>query len=381
MPYILFLSILLSLSSPLFNIVGIAPNLLFSLLLIVAILLSAKSGFRSLHIIYALGILLSSTIAAYFAETMLYAKYSIYLCLSLLATSSLSTEQLAVFSRTLDKFIISGLLLSCISAALFFLHQTPPIFEVQNPDGRPNGLYYFTFSNWVLGPVIRPSFLFDEPGAFSFVICSAVLIRDAIGSDKKMSFWMLFLGLITFSPAQFIVFILFTLSNFEYIFGENRKKARFFFTCLGIVVSSFFYGFSEELSFFTQRFEWIEGEGFAGDNRSGQIERFFEIVDRKMFLYGLPDCLGAGADCSHLGDLSSNPFTPISSFGFIFSHSFYLLILFLSATSILGFHRFHSMVILLLLLQRPYLYSYGYSLLVVLALFPLFERRNVPPSL
>lgn len=140
---------------------------------------------------------------------------------------------------------------------------------------------------------------------------------------------------------------------------------------------------TESLDFFASRFSYDAATGFAGDNRYGQIDYFFKIFDSRLFFFGMPECFGGQDVCSDLPDLGSNPFTPISAFSFIVAWPFYLMLFLLLMASGRQKFLFATLAVVLLLLQRPFLFSYGYSLLILISIASvLFWRyRTVYPQL
>ena len=61
-------------------------------------------------------------------------------------------------------------LLSLIGGQIYFQLVNDPLFTFTAPDNRPVFLYLFTLSNTPdYMPILRPSFIFDEPGTLVFV--------------------------------------------------------------------------------------------------------------------------------------------------------------------------------------------------------------------
>ena len=108
------------------------------------------------------------------------------------------------------------LIFLCVGALLSFFYALlggAPLWGFPNPDGRENYLYLLSLTNSVWGGFIRPSAIYDEPGAFSFFICSVVTLRVLLGFDKKLTWFLALSGLITFSLAHIIFFVFFALSQ------------------------------------------------------------------------------------------------------------------------------------------------------------------------
>ena len=375
-PYLILAAFLVSMSPPLVALTPVPPNYVFVVFCILYLLTNRRSSWHGRPLLVALVILFSALIAVTLAGDLQYLKYPLYLCLALLIIARAGHQEYDELSVHMDRIIFLGLALSIISFTLYSIWPITPIYTVTNPDGRVNGLYYLTFTNFALPSAIRPSFIFDEPGTFSFVICMGAVLRDLLGKSKATTGLMLLGGLITFSLAHLAVFLLFLFLNR----GDRRIKLIIF--QLLIVGSLFVYLVPtaiEFLDFFISRFSYDAATGIAGDNRSDQIAYFFEILDPRLFFFGMPECFGTQNVCSDLPDLGSNPFTPISAFGFIFAWPFYLMLFLLLMSSGRQKFRFAALAAVLLLLQRPFLFSFGYSLLILISIAPvLFWRFGTP---
>lgn len=93
-----------------------------------------------------------------------------------------------------------------IIGVLYHLMGGHSLFSLVNADGRDNNFYLSTFSNSETF-TIRPSAIYDEPGAFSFYICTLVIMRSRLRMSCQISAILLIGGMIT----QSITHVLFTL--------------------------------------------------------------------------------------------------------------------------------------------------------------------------
>jgi hypothetical protein len=251
-----------------------------------------------------------------------------------------------------------------------------PILEILNHDGRQNYLYLTTFSNSQTIFLIRPSFIYDEPGALSFILCSIVFLRELLSKGKKVTLFILFGGLITLSLAHIIICVLFIITS--------RKYGVVFFSVVLFSGAVFVTSQMDEFSFLYNRFNVSDGK-FAGDNRSHQYSNFFKVVgnDSSIYLYGNVSCFDKGVNyCAEThGDISSSLVTPIYKAGGV-AFLYQLLVNFASIFFLFSKkgRGFPLIGMMLLLAQRPFYFDPGYSLIIVLVVFiPLivnYSRGN-----
>lgn len=239
---------------------------------------------------------------------------------------------------------------------------------IENPDGRSNCLYFLSFSNAVIGNVIRPSFIFDEPGAFSFYLVSIVIMRELNKFSSKISALILFIGLITFSVTHLIIFVIFIL--FKTI--NNLRRFISLLTMFFLLsTASIDFNKLDEFSFFTGR---INSEQMVENNRTVQLSNFFNILDGKVFLLGNIDCLNQPENvCIEHGDITSSPVTPTYRLGVlglivqVLTHG--MIIFFALANSRL---YFCALSLTILLLQRPFFTTANYAFLIYFLIFMMF---------
>lgn len=369
--YLILAAFLLSLSPPLVALTAVPSNYIFVVFCCVYLLSAERSNWQSTPLLFVLLIIISSLMATALAGNLQYIKYPVYICLALLIIAKTSINEFNEISSLLDNIVCIGLVLSVISVILYAIWPMAPIYTVINPDGRESGLYYFAYTNFALPSVIRPAFIFDEPGTFSFIICMSAIFRDILGKSKFKTALILLSGLITFSLTQFIIVILFLLLN---------RKFRYIkiLTILLILLSFIIYLVpmaNDFFDFFVSRLVYDTETGIGGDNRSNQVSFFFEILDNNLFFFGMPECFDGLNMCSDIPDLGSNPFTPISAFGFLIAWPFYLMLSLLLIISLRKKFQFSALAIILLLLQRPFLFSFGYSVLILLSVSPILFWR------
>lgn len=279
----------------------------------------------------------------------------------------------------LSKWLAFGIVLS-VGGFIYALAGGEAIHSITNPDGRENFLYLTTMSGAVYGNVIRPGWIYDEPGAFSFLICSTVALRHLLKMSSRLSTFLIVGGLVTLSLAHMIVAVLYLTARY----GLGRVITAL---TLVIAVLSLLGPESESFDFLVARFA-IEDGRLVGDNRSNQIDNFREIVNSRVLLFGNIDCHARpDGSCHEHGDISSSPVTPVYHGGI------FLLAIQLATQFALAFAfftrrstRLSAVILSVLLLQRPYFADLSYGLTIYMTLFLMFgrlceqanERRRTP---
>ena len=140
-------------------------------------------------------------------------------------------RQLAKFFLITINILLS---LSVIGAILVFLGLLKPLFSYISLDFREI-LFYGFFTTKVNFPLssgfnfVRPSGFFDEPGTFAFISLLCLLLNKTVFNNKKQEVFLLIASLITFSLAHIITSIIYLI-----IFYPPLKFKR-------IIILSFFF--------------------------------------------------------------------------------------------------------------------------------------------
>tara|TARA_R110000823_G_scaffold282241_2_gene400457 strand:- start:1131 stop:2096 length:966 start_codon:yes stop_codon:yes gene_type:complete len=277
-----------------------------------------------------------------------------------------SIKDFSIFVDILSLVFFLMLILS-IFAFILVLAGVDPVYVAENRDGRPLYYFYFSFTNSYYGNLIRPSGIFDEPGAFSFYLSALGCLRVLLGKDERLTFYILLMGFITMSLAHVIFF-------FFYVISQARLKQIFSLrsVVLFIVIFSAAFYFMGDI-FYDMLFVrfGLGGEGLvAGDNRSNLIMNALQFIHQnpKSILVGIgPECLLTHQSCTTpISHFNSNPFEPLMRVGLLQSWLYYLLLLIAFIAPFFGRRYFVVFGFGLLLLQRPYLMHVSYSLYSVI---------------
>jgi len=305
----------------------------------------------------------------------------IYFSMMLIIISNVSFSEL---EKAID--IISDILLVVLFLALISLIYKSfggqPLAEFKNPDGRPNYLMLTSFSNANYLYFMRPSGIFDEPGALSFHCCACVFSRCALKRkfDNKSTLIVLF-GFVTLSLAHF-VFAFFYFMIFLFSIREVKSIVKIVIVFLVFIISLYIlYDFDSQaktiIDYFLSRFSYSSSSGFSGNSRGGSFENAYNAINDKNILLGLyQDSCYLSNSCSAVyGDYKQNFLSPLVVHGLIVSFLYYIPFFFILFVSLLRLN-FLALAFLLLWIQRPYFITVGYTFWFVLFIFLTCYRKG-----
>lgn len=350
-----------------------------SILAIGAILIS-KAAWRGIGdkcFYWCLGIVFIAVIPVLYWQQPRLMLIPIYFVLSVLAVSVLSKDDMKAFVELLT-WLVLILLLGAVFGTLYAYFGGVPILEFANEDGRLNQLYLTTLTNSQFENFIRPSGIFDEPGALSFVTCFVAALRHAMGRNKKITWFLLALGFVTSSVAHLIYALLHATEEFK----DSRRVKVVFMATVVVICSLVFMALFQSIqdifsTLFLSRFS-DENLGNLGQDRLIALINAVGYINVNNFMFGLDsDCAVGLANCTFdkgFANYSDNPLTLLIHWGGFLAFPYYFALVYLAVISVRQ-RSFVTLGILLLLLQRPYVMSFGYSLLIVLTIFVLANKR------
>jgi len=323
---------------------------------------------RQWMIISVVFLLITTLISALYWWSVSLALFNLHLVIALLL---LSYSTPAEIDKLIDiaSWFVAFVLLGGFVALTFSIWGAAPVGAFPRPGSEFQEMVIYPFSLALadLGGGIRPSGIYDEPGALSFVVCVLAFLRKVRNKDFFMTWLILGLGLITFSLAHLVFIIIFVLSF------RLRVKDYIVFAFIGSVLAGV-YVFTPIGGAFDQRVvERIisdnveEGRLFRGDNRSVRLLSAFETIGSSDYsaMMGI-DPKGSAEEFAEMGE---NVLAPIARYGIIVSLPYYAYLIIGIIMLFKGRDNLAFFGVVLLLLQRPYVQSYGYSLLVMLALW------------
>ena len=373
------LLVILPMSPLLGSLFDINSSQLFSLtsIIVASILLSRGTERKAANIVVFLSCLffaLSALAAIYWQEIKYITLPAFYL--PSMAIAMLMTQSEKLEATKLLTSVAVVLITGSIIGFLYALAGLPPFAETLLKDGRPSYFFPLTLTNVYIANLIRPSGIFDEAGALSFFVCSIVTLREFYGLNRKTSLFLLAGGLVTLSIAH-LLFCLFYLLHV--------RNLRLIVICTAFILLLIYNGIGSNHTEFNQLFYdrfILSSEGIAGNNR---LEPFINAMDRITFsnaLWGIdPACMFDRDVCHQIyGYMGENPLSPMIFGGLFVSAVYYLGILYLMRRSLKGNNFFLLVGLLLLLLQRPYIATLGYSMLFFLVALYAHQKLKLNPS-
>ena len=298
-------------------------------------------------------------------------------------------ESFAVITSKILKVLLIGGLIGFVYAFV----GGDALISFPNEDGRLNGLFLTTLSNSQVIRIIRPAGIFDEPGTFSFVISMTAALRHSLRMDKRQTWTLLSMGLITFSLAH-VAYMLIHLAA-ELTTSSARARA-FAYAVVILTAASAAVAFIPSVNAIAndalfQRFVISDGN-LAGDNRSALLRSAMNQLDWRVFWWGLDSsCITDPTVCATRGypQFGENPLAPLVLYGLFNAWLYYALELSLLAMFVWRRNPV-AVGVFLVLLQRPNVMAFGYAVLIFMVARAIVERppripaaratRGLPPA-
>jgi len=343
-------------------LLGVNNKIVFSVLLVAYLLVSAINfRINKVLFLFVLCFLLVSLFLALVGE-----KLSLFAALLGFPLSLLVTQHFFRLSRVEELvdwfswFSVVAVVMSCVGLA-YSLLGGEAMLAISNHDGRDNFLFLTTFSNAQLGGIIRPSFIYDEPGALSFVLIFTAVIRELSGRPKINTLYLLVMGMVTFSLTHLIILVIYVLVAFR---GRSGFTFGVLFIGALVLISlsvDFFKPFVDRVHLFVSGGE---------NNRSIQMANFFDNADvEELFWVGVTDCSDPVVCGQKYGDMTSNPMSVFFGkgvLGLLVQAFFYFFFIF----SFVRYRLFFpALAMVVLISQRPFFTAVGYSTMMVFVVF------------
>lgn len=348
-------------------------------LILTAFLIIENRNFKKETVIISLLSILGSLLAGiYWGGEVKIILFSSVFVSSFIMVSLLKQEELHSIIDLSSIFILI-LLIGAWIAFIYTLLGGRPIFEIIRVDGKPIHLFITTFTNsW--NPHLnsmRAAGIYDEPGAFAFVICTVAALRHISWKDKKTTWIILLLGLVTLSLA-YLIYIAF------HFLAERKNKKYFYhltvsFLIILLLISAISFvqnnnyikkSFNIINYVLLSRFEELsDSEKILEQNtRLASLVSTFKYINTETLLWGVDkeSFLDARKAREKYPEIKlATPFGPVFRRGLFVSWPYYLITAFFLIMSLKN-KNFVLFGFLLLLFQRPFLMSFGYSLLCLL---------------
>jgi len=269
-----------------------------------------------------------------------------------------------------------GLLVGGLVGIIYAYFVKQPLLELK-VGYRTSYLYLTTFSLYGADSFPRPSGVFDEPGALAMFAAMVTMFNDIMRQNRLLNLAIITLLISTGSLAALLIVLLYFLAS-----DYTRAFRKSSFAFIAVLVSGYLvmtYTFpanplNEAIDkLYVERLQVEDGK-FVGDNRSNQVVEFFELVDEEILFRGQK----ASAKADYSEDQSSNPFSIIFGYGLIISLPYYALLAWLAVTAFRNQFRnsYTSLGLLVLLLQRPYVYHMSWSILIASTVLLLYQSSR-----
>ncbi|HDM8133119.1 hypothetical protein LCE44_05910 [Vibrio harveyi] len=343
-----------------------------TVILLLVILLYLAFEIRKINIYTGifpmLVVLLIFLVSALYWQDLRILGVPIYFCIALILGAICNNDDISGFVD-LGSYFLLFLCLGAVLSIVYVIFGGGPIFTFPNPDGRLNYVFFGTLTNSYWSGLIRPGGIYDEPGAFSFFICSVVTLRKLYNKNNNVSWALLLFGMCTLSIAH-VVYVVF------YFFSERPDSKRILVMFLMLIGFFLLIKFSGSYTLFQQvflnRFTIGDDGMLAGDNRSQSMFYALQLlVDNPTIVtWGLsPDSYLNSAEyftSSGLPELGANPLSQLVRMGLVLSSLYYTVLLILFSSIRKGAKYMAVVGFGMLLLQRDFIYVISYSMFVVL---------------
>lgn len=327
---------------------------------------------------------LLSTVTAFYWNSVGIVLFSGYLALSVCLVSMASIHEVR---RAIE--IISGILLVLIVlawiAVSYAIQGGEPLFELGNP-GQPLSLYLSSLALSVHGSgpgtFIRPTGVFDEPGAFAFFISLCAACRIALGLPARRTVALLIGGLVTTSLALFVFIFVLAFGQLAGIVkrrGMSQAMAqprhrKWAAVLVGGAFVWFVLEYRSEILLVGQvllsRLELTSGGDrvVAGDSRSIGFLASLQYIDSRTFLFGASSLCFADVEMCYGLELGGggSPVAPLVMRGLFSQFLYYYVLIVLLLKTVTTSKKAVYLAVVLMFMQRPYILAFGYSTWAVL---------------
>jgi hypothetical protein len=256
------------------------------------------------------------------------------------------------------------MLVFSIIGFLYALLGYPPLMSGITEEGRAYYWYLSTgaVDNGIFGNIIRPQGIYDEPGGFSYVICTLCFLRILTKRGDAVTFVLLLLGNITFSMIHMMIFALFIV---HLAVKYRMKKVLVLYASAVFAVTALAYMPLREPvnDLLIARFAINKATGnFEGNNRAYLFGNAMQLakMDNSVLLWGLPRDAEGLTVMDRVWGYGENPLAPALKFGIFVAWLYYFYLVFFALCGVVDKKNFFVYVsIFLMLLQRPEFYRGG----------------------
>jgi len=362
------LIILLS-SHPLHSIFDLDVKLIFIILIILLFILflffRRQISKKIIYWIFFFNIL----ILVNFFLTQSYLMLQLCLFVTIIFFLAFQTSEL-IFTKKNINFLYWISLLLCLGAWIGFFYakyggegEYFSLYDKWNLDTKKIEYFFYltTFTNSVNENFIRPSGIFEEPGALVLFVTFVIVFMEINEFSKLRSLLLLILLCITSSLMAYVLLFLFIFLRFKKFFPLFS-----FFVLFFLLLSNFSQDSAEYF------FRYSNLNDLIYNNRTQQIIAFFQDIDFATFMLGAHTQL-TQSESSH----SSSPFTILWHYGIFVWIQYFIIEYYLIYKFFFGNKKtkFCSLALFLTLLQRPFIYSLYWSLILIYPIIVLYKKE------
>jgi hypothetical protein len=273
---------------------------------------------------------------------------------------------------TIGSVILLVFLLGAWLAFVLQLFGVSSVGTFYSASGRAIEFYYLSLAIPIHTDFIRPSGIYDEPGAFSFVICVFALLRNFMNLDKRLTWSLLFLGFVTFSLAH-LVYVFFHFLAERNILRSFKKIMIVGCVFVAVLSTTGIWHNFEHYLLGRLALSTNSDRIFVGDNRSSLLANavtFLKNSEFKQLSFGTDlSCIEGTTECGKkIPGVGSNPLSPLVYRGILITWPYYLYLFFSLGFGVVRREFMPLFAIGLLFMQRPSVMSSGYSMLAALVL-------------
>lgn len=308
-------------------------------------------------------------------SNILYLGIPAYFLPSFFIASSLNKKTFDLLVKTLSIIALVISIGAVIGFIFCFFLNVRPMWSITMSDGRESYLFLTTLTNAYFSGfnIIRPSGIFDEPGTLSFYLCFVAILREFQHRKSNITITILSFGLITFSLAHTVFYILYLLHKKKWILGS--------FIFIGVISFMTYIGSSEKMNAINAIFiSRMSSDDALNENaRSQMFLNAKNALSLSVAFFGTKEdgtFNKKSVDDVH-GRMGENPLSPLVYHGLIGSWLFYFTLIILLIFALKNpTNAFLYIGYFALLLQRPYSLYLGYSLMTAIVLFAESIQKN-----
>jgi hypothetical protein len=372
--YVVFSCIFLI--SPFVSYTGLSGSSMFMLAVIIVLYLMYYRNrliSKSLLMFSTFTICLALITGMYWGSLLIAAYPALFV--SCLVSVSLANREELTLAVDISSKLLVIILIGAAIGFVYYLLGGVSLIVYETSWGRLIELYPFSFAYDVLTGagssyinVLRMAGIYDEPGSFSMVICLIAAMRHLLKMDRKLTWYLLIFGFLTFSLAHIIYTVIHWLSESQI---RNKTKKLLIFLLVSTLIFAITGTSETVMRGLINRVVSFEGDTISirvSNSRSKHvIKALIEVKERStsQILLG-PDgsCL-TGGECKN-GKIDFTPLSPILIQGLLLSWYYYIVLFMLI---ILGLSKQKYLVLFgvaLLFMQRASMHSFGYSMLIAM---------------